>query len=104
MCEAVKALSLSPLPQALLIVDGIARKFKFKQVRAAANDALRGSLHLFFQLLKFIISRLRQLRVILRAWCRKVFQLLPAHHTPRGRGSTIRAAFVLRFLMINLSS
>mgnify|MGYP002510491820 CR=1 FL=1 len=39
-CEAVKALSLSPLPQALLIVDGIARKFKFKQVRAAANDAL----------------------------------------------------------------
>ncbi len=39
-CEAVKALSLSPLPQALLIVDGIARKFKFKQARAAANDAL----------------------------------------------------------------
>lgn len=39
-CEAVKALSLSPLPQALLIVDGIARKFKFKQVRAAAGEAL----------------------------------------------------------------
>lgn len=39
-CEAVKALSLSPLPQALLIVDGIARKFKFKQVRAAAGAAL----------------------------------------------------------------
>ena len=39
-CEAVKALSLSPLPQALLIVDGIARKFKFKQVRAAAGTAL----------------------------------------------------------------
>lgn len=39
-CEAVKALSLNPLPQALLYVDGIARKFKFKQVRAAANEAL----------------------------------------------------------------
>jgi len=39
-CEAVKALSLSPLPQALLIVDGISRKFKFKQVRAAAGAAL----------------------------------------------------------------
>lgn len=39
-CEAVKALSLSPYPQALLIVDGIARKFKFKQVRAAAGAAL----------------------------------------------------------------
>ncbi|MDE7297845.1 MAG: DUF4132 domain-containing protein, partial [Lachnospiraceae bacterium] len=39
-CEAVKALSLNPLPQALLIVDGIARKFKFRQVRAAAGEAL----------------------------------------------------------------
>ncbi|MDE7297668.1 MAG: DUF4132 domain-containing protein, partial [Lachnospiraceae bacterium] len=39
-CEAVKALALNPLPQALLIVDGIARKFKFKQVRAAAGEAL----------------------------------------------------------------
>ncbi|MDE7325261.1 MAG: DUF4132 domain-containing protein [Lachnospiraceae bacterium] len=39
-CEAVKALSLSPMPQALLIVDGIARKFKFKQVRAAAGTSL----------------------------------------------------------------
>ncbi len=39
-CEAVKALSLSPLPQALLIVDGIARKFKYRQVQAAAGEAL----------------------------------------------------------------
>lgn len=39
-CEAVKALSLNPLPEALLTVDGIARKFKFKQVRAAAGEAL----------------------------------------------------------------
>ncbi|MDE7326077.1 MAG: DUF4132 domain-containing protein [Lachnospiraceae bacterium] len=39
-CEAVKALSLNPLPEALLSVDGIARKFKFKQVRAAAGEAL----------------------------------------------------------------
>ncbi len=39
-CEAVRALSLNPLPQALLVVDGIARKFKFKQVRAAAGEAL----------------------------------------------------------------
>ncbi len=38
--EAVKALALSPLPHALLIVDGIARKFKFKQVKAAAGEAL----------------------------------------------------------------
>ena len=38
--EAVKALALNPKPQALLIVDGIARKFKFKQVKAAAGDAL----------------------------------------------------------------
>jgi len=38
--EAVKALALNPSPRALLLVDGIARKFKFKQVRAAAGDAL----------------------------------------------------------------
>ena len=38
--EAVQALSLNPLPQALLIVDGISRKFKFKQVKAAAVKAL----------------------------------------------------------------
>ena len=38
--EAVKALALSPSPRALLLVDGIARKFKFKQVRAAAQEAL----------------------------------------------------------------
>ncbi|MDE6625419.1 MAG: DUF4132 domain-containing protein [Lachnospiraceae bacterium] len=38
--EAVQALALSPEPQALLIVDSIARKFKFKQVRAAAGKAL----------------------------------------------------------------
>lgn len=38
--EAVKALTLNPSPRALLIVDGIARKFKFKQVRAAAVEAL----------------------------------------------------------------
>ena len=38
--EAVKALALNPSPRALLLVDGIARKFKFKQVRAAAGEAL----------------------------------------------------------------
>lgn len=38
--EAVKALALNPSPRALLLVDGIARKFKFKQVCAAAGDAL----------------------------------------------------------------
>lgn len=38
--EAVQALALNPLPQALLIVDGISRKFKFKQVKAAAAKAL----------------------------------------------------------------
>lgn len=38
--DAVQALALSPQPQALLIVDGIARKFKFKQVKAAAGQAL----------------------------------------------------------------
>lgn len=38
--EAVQALALSPEPQALLIVDSIARKFKFKQVKTAAGKAL----------------------------------------------------------------
>ena len=38
--EAVQALTLNPLPQALLIVDGIARKFKFKQIKSAAQKAL----------------------------------------------------------------
>ena len=38
--DAVQALALNPQPQALLIVDGIARKFKFKQVKAAAGQAL----------------------------------------------------------------
>ncbi len=39
-CEAVRAMSLSPLPEGLLSVDGIARKFKHRQVRTAANEAL----------------------------------------------------------------
>ncbi len=39
-CEAVQALSLNPMPQALLTVDGIARKFKYRQVKTAAGDAL----------------------------------------------------------------
>ncbi len=38
--DAVQALALNPHPQALLIVDGIARKFKFKQVKTAAGQAL----------------------------------------------------------------
>lgn len=38
--NAVQALALNPDPQALLIVDGIARKFKFKQVKSAAGKAL----------------------------------------------------------------
>lgn len=38
--EAVQALSLNPFPQALLIVDGMSRKFKFKQIKAAAGKAL----------------------------------------------------------------
>ena len=38
--EAVQALALNPQPQALLIVDGISRKFKFKQGKAAAGKAL----------------------------------------------------------------
>ncbi len=43
--EAVKALALNPSPRALLLVDGIARKFKFKQVRAAAISALEFAAH-----------------------------------------------------------
>ena len=39
-CDAVQALALNPQPQALLIVDGISRKFKFKQVKEAAGKAL----------------------------------------------------------------
>ena len=38
--EAVKALALNPSPRALLLVDGISRKFKFKQVKTAAGEAL----------------------------------------------------------------
>lgn len=38
--EAVKALALNPTPTALLSVDGISRKFKFKQIKAAAGEAL----------------------------------------------------------------
>ncbi|MCM3748861.1 DUF4132 domain-containing protein [Paenibacillus pasadenensis] len=39
-CEAVKALLLSPLDSALLFIDKISHKFKFKQVKQAAVDAL----------------------------------------------------------------
>lgn len=39
-CEAVRALALSPEPEALLKVDSIASKFKFRQIRAAASNAL----------------------------------------------------------------
>lgn len=39
-CDAVNALALSPEPEALLVVDSISRKFKFKQVKAAAGKAL----------------------------------------------------------------
>lgn len=38
--EAVKALALSPSPRALLLVDEIARKFQYKQVKTAAGEAL----------------------------------------------------------------
>lgn len=40
-CEAVRALGLSPLPQALLAVDGMARKLKSRTVREAARAALQ---------------------------------------------------------------
>ena len=39
-CDAVNALAISPEPEALLIVDSISRKFKFKQVKTAAGKAL----------------------------------------------------------------
>lgn len=39
--DAVQALALNPKPEALLIVDGISRKFKFRQVKAAAAEALK---------------------------------------------------------------
>lgn len=38
--EAVNALALSPVARALMIVDSISRKFKFKQVKTAAAKAL----------------------------------------------------------------
>ena len=38
--EAVKALALNGSTAALLQVDQISRKFKFRQVKAAAGDAL----------------------------------------------------------------
>ncbi len=39
--DAVQALALNPNPEALLIVDSISRKFKFRQVKAAAGEALK---------------------------------------------------------------
>lgn len=38
--EAVKALALNPSPRALLLVDSISRKYRFKQVKTAAGAAL----------------------------------------------------------------
>ncbi len=40
-CDAVRALVLSSDPSALLVVDSIAGKFKFRQVKQAAADALK---------------------------------------------------------------
>ena len=42
-CDAVAALTLSPDPAALLTVDAISRKFKFRQVKAAAGQALENA-------------------------------------------------------------
>ena len=42
-CDAVTALSVSPDPAALVAVDSIARKFKFRQVKAAAAAALESA-------------------------------------------------------------
>ena len=42
-CDAVAALALSPDPAALPAVDAIARKFKFRQVKAAAARALESA-------------------------------------------------------------
>jgi len=39
--EAVKALALNPSPTALMTVDSISRKFKFKQVKSAAGQAMK---------------------------------------------------------------
>lgn len=39
--DAVQALALNPKPEALLIVDSISRKFKFRQVKNAAGEALK---------------------------------------------------------------
>lgn len=39
--EAVKALALNDSPTALLIVDGISRKYKYRQVKTAAAEALK---------------------------------------------------------------
>ena len=42
-CDAVAALTLSPDPAALLTVDSISRKFKFRQVKTAAGQALENA-------------------------------------------------------------
>ena len=42
-CDAVTALALSPDPAALLTVDSISRKFKFRQVKTAAGQALENA-------------------------------------------------------------
>lgn len=42
-CDAVAALSVSPDPAALVAVDSISRKFKFRQVKTAAAAALEGA-------------------------------------------------------------
>ncbi len=42
-CNAVAALSVSPDPAALVAVDSISRKFKFRQVKAAAAAALESA-------------------------------------------------------------
>ncbi len=39
--DAVQALALNPKPEALLIVDSISRKFKFRQIKNAAGEALK---------------------------------------------------------------
>lgn len=39
--DAVQALALNPNPEALLLVDSISRKFKFRQVKNAAGEALK---------------------------------------------------------------
>lgn len=44
-CDAVAALSVSPDPAALVAVDSISRKFKFRQVKTAAAAALESAAH-----------------------------------------------------------